>query len=161
MAAFLGKLGELNHIGKRIEQDGVGRGTIASGTTYLLIVALNALWHIVMDNPTHITLVDTHTESNGGTHYLDVVFLEIYLRFVAFLLGKSCVIDSRTYSFTIQKYRDFLCSFPAKTVNDTAFQRTGFDEVQNVVFFLLRRIATFDSQAEIGTVTGARAVVIA
>ena len=105
-----------------------------------------------MDNPTHITLVDTHTESNGGTHYLDVVFLEIYLRFVSFLLGKSCVIDSRMYSFTIQKHRDFLCSFPAKAVNDTAFQRTGLDEVQNVVFFLLRRIATFDSQAEIGTV---------
>ena len=53
-----------------IESDALAFAFIASRTTCLLIVALQAFRHIIVDNEPHVWLVDAHAESNSGHNHV-------------------------------------------------------------------------------------------
>ena len=80
LAARPGKPGKLYDILDIIEQQSVGRCSVPTGTSYLLIVILNALGQIIMDYETHIPLINTHAEGNGSANHLHSVIEEILLR---------------------------------------------------------------------------------
>ena len=99
LSTGLGELRQLDDVGQRVEQHGIGRCAITPCTANLLIEALDAFGHVIMDNPTDVALVNAHAESNSGTHYLYLVILETFLRLITFLTGKSSVISHCVYSF--------------------------------------------------------------
>ena len=51
------------------QQQGVCSSAVTTCTTRLLIVLLERLAHRIVDNKTHVSLVDTHTERIGSHHY--------------------------------------------------------------------------------------------
>ena len=116
-------------IGQRVEEDCVGRGSIAPRTTYLLIETLDALGHVVMDDPAHIALVDAHAEGNGGTDHEQLVVLEQLLCLIALQVGETSVVSSCLDAFFAQICRHLLRSLSAQAIDDAGFEGTGLDEV--------------------------------
>ena len=76
LSAFFSKTSECNNVGKTIEKHGVGRCSVASGSSYFLIETLDALGQVVVHNPAHVAFVDAHTEGDGGADHLYIVAFE-------------------------------------------------------------------------------------
>ncbi len=85
LAALVDEPLKSDDVGVGIEHRRLGLHAVASGTPYLLIVALNVAGHVVVDHPADIAFVDTHSESHGGTHHLHVAVDKTVLRTVALL----------------------------------------------------------------------------
>ena len=64
-----------NHILQTIGHPGITGQTVATGTTCLLIIGFNTFRQVQVGNETHIGLIDTHTESDGG-HYNHTVLAQ-------------------------------------------------------------------------------------
>ena len=62
-----------NHITIRVKHQRISLQTIAPCSTNFLIIRLHILRHIVMHHPSHIALVDTHTEGYSSTHNLNII----------------------------------------------------------------------------------------
>ena len=62
---------------------------VASGTAGLLVVAFDALGDVVVDDETHIGLVDAHAEGDGGHDDVHVLHEEFVL-----VLGADLVVQS-------------------------------------------------------------------
>ena len=92
LSALPGKFCELYNVGERIEQNGVGRSTIASGTSYLLIEALNALGQVIVYHPAHVAFVDAHAKGDSGANHLYLVVFELFLGHGTLLVGEGCMI---------------------------------------------------------------------
>ena len=152
LSTVLGKLFQLDNVREGIEKHGVCRSSIAPGTSYLLVETLDALWHVVMDDPSHVALVDAHTEGDGGTDHLNGVLLEQLLCLVTFSLVQSGMIDTRLDTVSLQELRHFLRILSAKTIDDATARWTRFDEIQDILFLFFCRVASLDVQAEVRTV---------
>ena len=53
-------------IPRRVEENAVARQTVAPRPARLLVVALDALGHVVVDDEANVGLVDAHAERDGG-----------------------------------------------------------------------------------------------
>ena len=84
LAAFIGKTSQLNNVGQRIKQNGIGRSPVSACTAYLLIKAFNAFGHIIMEYPAYITFVNAHSESNCGTDNGRPIIFELLLNLTSF-----------------------------------------------------------------------------
>src|SRR6218665_988799 len=80
LALIVGILVHLDHptqpcnITVRVEQHTDGKQAIPASSTRLLVVTLNGLGQRVVDNKTHIWLVDTHSESDCcANHFAPVL----------------------------------------------------------------------------------------
>ena len=60
------------HILAVVESYALAFAAVASGTSGLLIVALQALGYVIMDNITYIGLVNTHAKSNGCHNHVNL-----------------------------------------------------------------------------------------
>ena len=72
--AFLGHLDEsldAADIATSVEHDTLGWKSIATGAHDFLIRAFKTFWRAMMDNPTHVWLVDAHSESDCGAAHGD------------------------------------------------------------------------------------------
>ena len=67
------------HIPLAIEEDALRRLPIPAGPAGLLVVGLQALGHVVVDDKTHVGLVDAHAEGVGGHHHRFAVVLKVVL----------------------------------------------------------------------------------
>ena len=65
----------------RVEQHALAGHSVAPSPASLLVIALNAFEHIVVDYQTHVRLIDTHSERDGchddGELVTDEAFLNI------------------------------------------------------------------------------------
>ena len=62
-----------NHITIRVKHQRISLQAIAPCSTNFLIIRLHILRHIVMHHPTHIALVNAHTEGYSSTHNLNII----------------------------------------------------------------------------------------
>ena len=63
----------------RVERKALAFSAVAPGAPGLLIVALEALGHIVVDYVAHVGFVDAHAECNGSHDYVDLLQQECVL----------------------------------------------------------------------------------
>ena len=68
------------------------RFSVTTCTAGFLVVVFHTLWHVVMDDETHVGLVDSHSKRVGGNHNLGAVIDEIILAFLADLCVHSRMI---------------------------------------------------------------------
>lgn len=101
LSAFLRKGTQLDDVCHRVEQYRVGRSPIPSGSAYLLIETLNALGEVVVNDPSHISLVYTHAEGYGGAYHLHLVHLESFLHRSPFLCAQTCMISRGIDTFLL------------------------------------------------------------
>ena len=83
LTTILSETFELNDVGVIVKKERIGRIAIAPSTSYLLVVALNAFGKVVVDDPAHVALVDTHTKCYGGNNDLNIIVDKCRLCFVA------------------------------------------------------------------------------
>ena len=152
LSAVACKLAELDHVGQRVEQDGLGIVAVAASTPDFLIEVLDALRHVVVDDPAHIALVDTHSESDGGTHYLQIVLLEALLRLVALCLRQACVIGSGADAVLLQFLGQAFGILATQAVDDASLGGTRHDEVAYEGLLVFGGVASLHAELQVRTV---------
>ena len=85
LSAFRSKFSKQDEVREGIEEQSVAGQSVPSGTAYFLIETLDAFGQIVVNDPSYITLVDAHAESDCGAYYLYTVIDEIILCPVPFV----------------------------------------------------------------------------
>ena len=152
LTAILGEIPQLDDVRHGVEEYRVGRCAISSGTPYLLVEALDALRHVVVDDPSHVALVDAHSEGDGGANHLNLVHLEALLHRSPFLVGKSGVVGSGIDALLLQFLGHHLRVLPRQAVDDARIARSLGDKLEDVLQFLLLGALPSHRQAEVGTV---------
>ena len=122
-----------NHILPTVKQDTFRRIAVTARTACFLIIAFHVLRHIIMNDITHIRLVDSHSKCIGGYHHTTAVINKIILIVPAFLIGKSCMISGGRDAVTDQLSADFLHQLSGKTVDDSTVVRM----LQYVIVYFL------------------------
>ena len=143
LSALFGKLRQLDDIRQGIEEHGVCWGTVSACTPDLLIETLDALGHIIMDHPSHITLIDTHAKGDGGTDHQQLVVLKLLLCPTALRWVHARMIGSCVDALLSQVLSHLLRGLSAQTVDDPRIHRSCLDEVQNEVHLLSVFITSF------------------
>ena len=105
-----------------------------------------------MNNPTNVTLVYTHAESNGGAHYLHAVVDEIVLCFVPEGGGEAGMVDGGADTLLLEHLCHGFRLAPAHAIDDAAFSGMAGYEVKNCLGFFLLLVAPFYGEAQVGTV---------
>ena len=118
------------------QQNTIGVLTVATGTTSLLIIALEILRHIVVDNKAYIGFVDSHTESVGRDHDLLAVVDEIILILAAFLITQPRMIARCGKALFAQQSADLLHSFACRAIDDPRVVHSGEQKVQKLLGLL-------------------------
>ena len=152
LSAFFAKRTEGDDVCHRIEQYRIGRSAVSSGTSYLLIEALDALRHVVVNHPAHIALVDTHSEGDGSAHHLYLVHLETFLNGCSLLGGESGMISFSLYAMLLQSLCHHLRILAREAVDDACLIRATGDEMVNEFQLLLLRAFLTHGKTEVGTV---------
>ena len=88
-----------------------------------------------MNNPTNVTLVYTHAESDGGAHYLHAVVDEIVLRFVPEGGGEAGMVDGGADTLLLEHLRHGFRLATAHAIDDAAFSGMAGYEVKNCLGF--------------------------
>ena len=112
----------------RIECDAFSLAAITSGTTSLLIIALKALWYVIMYDEAYIWLVDTHTECYRGYDDIDIFHQEIILCLAPYDCIETGMVRRRFYIVGNKYSRQFFHLFSGKTIDDTALSCLCLDE---------------------------------
>ena len=116
-----------------VEQDTLRRISVTARASCLLIIALHVLWHIIMNDISHIRFVNSHTKSISGYHHMTAVIDKIILVVPALLIGKPGMISGGSDSVLNQFSADFLHQFSGKTVDNS----TVIGMFQYVVVYFL------------------------
>jgi hypothetical protein len=85
---------------------------ITTSSSNFLNIVLDASWQVIMDNRLNITLVYSHTESNGATKDTSFVLNEVFLNLSTVFIFFSGVIRSCGKPVLIQKLRYLICCGP-------------------------------------------------
>ena len=107
--------------------------TITSGTTCFLIIAFKRLRNVIMDDKTHIGLVNTHTEGNGSHDNLDTLHQKIVLSLRAEGRLQSCMISSCPNIVGPEDLCEFLHFLTGETVDNTTLTRMLLNELDNIL----------------------------
>ncbi len=135
-----------------IEGDADTLSAISSSTSRLLVIALQALGDVVMDDETHVGLVDTHTKGDGGDDDIKAFHEEVVLCLRTSSRVKSSMIRCRLDIIRPQYLCEFLHLLAGKTIDDTALSRMLTDEHDNLAVNVLVLGAYL--VIEVGTIEG-------
>jgi len=104
-----------------VQQNALCRRAVPSGTTSLLIVALQIHGHVIVNDKRHVGLVNTHAERVRRHHDRLAVVQEIVLILCPFRVGQTCVIPRGWKAVFPQSITDFLHRFSGGAVHNAAF----------------------------------------
>ena len=108
-----------------------------------------------MNHPSHIALVDTHSEGDGSAHHLYLVHLETFLYRGSLLGGESGMIGFCLYAMLLQSLCHHLRILAREAVDDACLVWATGDEMVNEFQFLLLRAFLAYGEAEVRTVEAA------
>ena len=152
LSAFFAERTEGDDICHRIEKHGVGWCTVSSGSSYLLIETLYALRHVVVNHPSHVALVDAHSEGDGSAYHLYLVHLETLLHRGSLLGRESGMIGFGIDAMRLECLCHHLRVLAREAVDDAClFGATG-DEMVDELQLLLLGAFLAHGETEVGTV---------
>ena len=149
----LHELLELLEVVVGVERYAASLATVTAGAPRLLIVALEALGHVVVYHEAHVGLVDAHAEGYCGHYHVYPLHDEVVLRLAAGGCVHSGVVRRGGDVVGLQHGGELFHPFTGETVDDAAFAGVLFD----VFYNLLVDVARLGPHlvVEIGTVEGA------
>ena len=142
LAALFGELPEHDDVSHLVEENCLAGQTVTSSSSYLLIVALDALWQIVVHHIPHVALVYSHAKGNGSAHHIYLVIDKGFLHFIALRSRQSGMVGTCFDALLTQFLRHTLAGLPAHAVDDAALASVAADEPQHVVHLVLGRISS-------------------
>ena len=116
-----------------VEGEAVTLATITTGTTRLLIVALERLGNIVVNHIAHVGLVDTHTEGNRSDNNIDTLHEEVILILGACGGIHTGMIGTGFDAVCHQEFGQLLDLLAAEAVDDTALSLVLLDVEDDIV----------------------------
>ena len=145
----LHELFELADILVAVVGDAAAFLAVTSGTSCLLVIALYALGDVVVDDETHVGLVDTHAEGYGSDYHVDLLHQEGVLVLRAGLGVKAGMVGARLYVVDTQQFGKLLDLLAAEAVDDAGLAGILLDVSDDV---LLRIDLVADLVEKVGTV---------
>ena len=115
----LHKLLKLDEVFFTIERDTFAFTTITTCTSSLLIVAFEALGHVVVDDITHIGFVDAHSESDGSYDDIDIFLEEGVLILAAHSRVHAGMIGQRLDVVGLKYLGEFLNLLAREAIDDS------------------------------------------
>ena len=112
---------QLHDVVLGIEGNATPFAAVATRPAGFLIVALNALGHIVVNHKTHIGLVNPHAKGNGGHNHVYFFHQEFVLIFGAGLRIQPGVIGQGFNAVGAQNLRKLFHFFAAQTIDNARF----------------------------------------
>ena len=134
----LHKLIQLLQVFLGIEGDAHTLAAVTSCTSRLLVVALQRLRNVVVDDKTHVGLVNTHAEGDGSHDDVNLLHQEVILCLRAQCRLQTCMVGSRLDVVSLQYLCQFLHLLTRQTVDDAALSRVLLDEFDDVLVHIHR-----------------------
>ena len=103
----------------------------------LLVVSLQALGYVVVEDESHVGLVDAHAEGYGGHDDIDALHEEVVLGLRARGAVEAGMIGRRLDVVGLELGRQFFYRLARETVDDTALARVLLDKEHNLLVDLL------------------------
>ena len=123
----LHKFLKLDEVFLTIECDALSFASIAACTSSLLIVAFEALGHIVVDDVAHVGFVDAHTECNGCHDDIDILLEEGVLILATHSRIHTGMIGQRLDVVSFEYLGKLFNLFARKAIDDTRLAGTLLD----------------------------------
>ena len=139
----LHELLEFEKVFVAIERDTFSFATVAAGSTCLLIIAFETLWHIIMNYITHIRFVDAHAECDGCHYHIDTFHEEVILILRTGVAVHTCMIRTARDIVGNQNLGKFLDFLAAQAIDDARFARMLLDIFNNVSIYIVCLMAHF------------------
>src|SRR5690606_7981875 len=106
-------------VGPRIEQPAVGRETVTTRPSDLLVPRLCILRHVAMDDVADVRLVDAHSERDRRYHHIDIITRKRFLVARPFHIRQTCMVRQRTYPLVPKEIARLFDTATRKAVDDT------------------------------------------
>ena len=119
-----------------IECDASALSSVAASASGFLIVAFQTLGNVVVDNESHVWLVDAHTKSDCGNNHLHIVFQKLILILRPHSTFHACMVRERLDVVHIEQFSQFFHLFSTQTVDDARFPLHAFDEADNFLIHI-------------------------
>ena len=110
----------LEFIGVGKQKDATGGQTVAAGAAGFLIISLDRLGQRVMDNETHVGLVNAHPKSDGRDHNIHFVANEAFLIFFSGFGVQPGMVSGGGKPVTLEIINQIFGVISGKTINDRA-----------------------------------------
>src|SRR5690606_1390956 len=128
----LHKLLKLLNILVAIECNTTTFTSIPTGTTCFLIITLKTLGHIIVDNDTHVRLINTHTKGNGSNNHVNLFIQKLILVGCPCCSIHSGMVGQSLYTIHNQKFCKLFNLLPAKAVDYTRLSRILLQHLDNL-----------------------------
>ena len=103
------------------------QAAVAAAAARLLVVGLDALGHVVMDDVTHVGLVDTHAKGVGGDHHLNIVVDKGALALAAGVITHAGMVAANANAAGAQSLGKLSCQridgLAGRAIHDAALAR--------------------------------------
>ena len=123
---------------------------ISAGASCFLVISFKAFGNVVVDDESHIGLVDAHAKGDGSHNHIDVFFKKSILGVATHLGIQSCVIGARIDVVGAKHLGEFFHAFAREAVDDTTHMRVTLDESDDVVIHFSRLLSHF--VVEVGSI---------
>ena len=127
----------------RIEGNAKALAAISAGASCFLVISFKAFGNVVVDDESHIGLVDAHAKGDGSHNHIDVFFKKSILGVATHLGIQSCVIGARIDVVGAKHLGEFFHAFAREAVDDTTHMRVTLDESDDVVIHFSRLLSHF------------------
>ena len=136
------------HVAIAPQKKALARLAIASRAPRLLIIRFKAFRHVVMHDPAHVRLVDSHAKGIRRNHNGGIVIDEPLLGVVALGLIHAGMVASHRQPFGGKPARKAVNIFARRAIHDARIARMRRNELGNSRALLLR-IELFDAEFQI------------
>ena len=120
-----------------IERDAVAHAAVASGTSRLLVISLQALRHVVVYHEAYVGLVYAHAERYGGHYHVHFLAEKRILVLSALVGVHAGMIRQRGDAVDVQHLGEFLHLLAAQAVHYSRFARMLPDVFNYVLVYVL------------------------
>ena len=121
-----------------VEQDGVGGVAVASSSSSLLEIGLDGVGQVVVDDKSHVGLVDAHAECIGSYHHSAAVLCPVDLPKVALRCGESCMVVLGGDVVRLQQLCQFCGQSTTASIDDGTSLRYALQDVYHLFCLVFR-----------------------
>ncbi len=134
---LINEIADFGNVSPAEKQDAMGRISVTSCTSCLLVIAFNILGKVGMNNETYIGLVDAHTEGDGRYDHRCLIPVKGLLIFVPLIRRQSRVIGQGPDSFGYQESSGIRNGIAGRAIDDARLSGMLFKKFEYLRIHLL------------------------
>ena len=120
-----------------IKGNALAFSAVSSGAACFLVIPLQALWYIIVDDVSHIGLINSHSKCDSSYNYVDLFHQEIVLILRSRCRIHTCMISTGIDPVGLKYLSKLFYLLPAQAINDARLFRIVLDELYDVLIYIL------------------------